>query len=70
MELKSSEKIWVDLKYIQDILSVSKTKAHQIAHQIAEEDEDPDAVIKFGRCLRVSEEALMRFIQRHRYRKD
>jgi hypothetical protein len=69
MELKSSEKIWVDLKYIQDILSVSKTKSHQITCQIRDEDENPDAVIKFGRCLRVSEDAFMRFIRRHRYRR-
>ena len=58
------------LKDIQDKLSVSKTKANQIAHQIRDEDEDPNAVIKFGRCLRVSEDALMRFIQRHCYRTD
>jgi hypothetical protein len=70
MELKTSKKIWVDLKDIQDVLSVSKTKAHQIARQIADEDEDPEAVIKFGRCLRTSKGAFMRFMQRHRYRKD
>ena len=70
MELKTSKKIWVDLKDIQDVLSVSKTKAHQIAHQIRDKDEDPNAVIKFGRCLRISKDALIRFIQRHRYPQD
>ena len=70
MELTSNEKTWLSLKDIQGILSVSKTKAHQIARQIRDEDEDPSAVIKFGRCLRVSKDALIRFIQRHRYQKD
>jgi hypothetical protein len=69
LELTTKEKVWLSLKDIQDILSVSKTKAHQIARQIRDEDENPNAVIKFGRCLRVSEGALMRFIRRHRYRK-
>jgi hypothetical protein len=55
---------------IRDKLSVSKTKAHQIAGEIRGNDENPDAVIRFGRCVRVSEAALMRFIQRHRYPKD
>jgi hypothetical protein len=45
-------------------------KAHQIAHQIRDKDEDPNAVIKFGRCLRISKDALIRFIQRHRYPQD
>jgi Helix-turn-helix domain len=70
MELTSNEKVWLSLKDIQDILSVSKTKAHQIARQIRVEDGDPDAVIKFGRCVRISKDALMRFIQRHRYPTD
>jgi hypothetical protein len=70
LELTTNEKIWLNLKDIQDKLSVSKTKAHQIAHQIRDEDEDPDAVIRFGRCLRISEDALVRFIQRHRYPRD
>jgi hypothetical protein len=68
--LEPNVKTYLTIKEIRGILSVSKTKAHQIAHQIRDEDEDPDAVIKFGRCPRVSEEALMRFIKRHRYRKD
>jgi hypothetical protein len=42
-------------------------KAHQNAYQIRDEDEDPDAIIKFGRCLRVSENALTRFVRRNRY---
>jgi hypothetical protein len=67
MQLTTNEKIWLSLKDIQDKLSVSKTTAHQISRQIADEDEDPIAVIKFGRCLRVSEDALMRFIERHSY---
>jgi hypothetical protein len=70
LELMTNAKIWLSLKDIQDKLSVSKTKAHQIARQIRDEDEDPDAVIKFDRCLRISEDALIRFIQRHRYPKD
>jgi hypothetical protein len=70
LDLTTNEKIWFSRKDIQDKLSVSKTKAHQIAHQIADEDEDPDAVIKFGRCLRISADALSRFIQRHRLRTD
>ncbi len=70
MKLTTSEKIWLSRKDIQDKLSVSKTKAHQVARQIRDEDEDPDAVIKIGRCLRVSDEALMRFIQRNRYWAD
>jgi hypothetical protein len=68
LELTPNEKIWLSLKDIQDKLSVSKTKAHQIAGQIRNEDEDPDAVLKLGRCVRVSKDALMRFIQRQRYR--
>jgi hypothetical protein len=70
LELTTNERIWLSLKDIQDKLSVSKTKAHQIAHQIRDQDEDPDAVIKFGRCVRVSENALLRFIQGHRYPED
>jgi hypothetical protein len=66
----TNEKIWLSRKDIQDKLSVSKTKAYQIACEIGDKDEDPDAVIKFGRCLRVSEDALMRFIQGHRYPED
>ena len=70
MEIVTCEKIWLSLKDIQDKLSVSKTKAHQIAGQIRDENEDPDAVLEFGRCVRVSEDALMRYIQRHRYPRD
>ncbi len=67
MELTTNEKIWLSLKDIQDLLSVSKTKAHQIAGQIRDEDEDSDAVLKLGRCVQVSRLALMQYVQRHRY---
>jgi hypothetical protein len=61
---------YLAIKEIRDILLISKTKGHQIAGQIRDVDEDPNAVIKLGRCVRVSEEALRRFIQRNRYPKD
>ena len=67
MQTTTTEGRYLTIMEIRDKLSVSKTKAHQIAGEIRGNDEDPDAVIKFGRCLRVSEDALMRFIQRHRY---
>ena len=65
MELRSNERRWVDVKYIQATLSVSKTKAHHIVQQIAEENEDPEAVIKFGRCLRIADDAFRQWISSH-----
>jgi hypothetical protein len=57
LELKSNERRWVDVKYVQEVLSIGKTKAHQVAHRIAVEVGDPEAVIKFGRSLRISRAA-------------
>jgi hypothetical protein len=65
LELRNKDRRWVDVKYIQATLSVSKTKAHHIAQQIAEENDDPEAVIKFDRCLRIAVDALRQWITDH-----
>jgi hypothetical protein len=69
LELRSNERRWVDVKYIQATLSISKTKAHHIVQQIAEENDDPEAVIKFDRCLRIADDAFRQWISSHVHRK-
>jgi hypothetical protein len=61
-----NKKRWVGLKHIQDVRSLSKTTVHRIV----DDDENPDALIKFGCCLRICKDALIRWIKRQRYSRD
>ena len=61
---KSSEAQFVDTKFIRERLMVSRTKAFEIAKEI-EDAYAPGAVIRFGRCLRVRENAFYRWVNDH-----
>ena len=59
------EKVWVDGNYIRKNLSVSRTKAYEIIGEIAESSPEHDAVIKFGRSLRVRKDVFLRWAFDH-----
>ena len=59
----STEQQYVDTKYIRERLMVSRTKSFEIAKEI--EAAFPDAVIRFGRCLRVRKEDFVRWVNEH-----
>ncbi len=65
METIGHEKVYVDGNYIREYLSVSRTKAYEIICEIAESSHEPDAVIKFGRCIRVRKDLLFRWAFEH-----
>ena len=65
---KSSEAQYVDTKYIKEHLMVSRTKSFEIVREI--EDTFPDAVIRFGRCLRVNRDAFFRWVYEHSARSE
>jgi hypothetical protein len=53
---------YVDGKYIRDRLSVSRTKAYEIILQIEKGSRERGEVIRFGRSLRVRQDALERWV--------
>jgi len=48
---------WITVEEMRDRLSISKTKAYQIASSRAIE------TVKFGRCLRISEDSLTHWLE-------
>ena len=54
-------KVWVDGKYIQETHSVSGTKAYEIIREIEKENYEPDATLRFGRCLRVRKDLVAKW---------
>ncbi len=58
---KTDKEQYVDTKYVREHLMVSRTKAYEIVREI-EEEYAPGAVLRFGRCLRVRKDVLLRWI--------
>ncbi len=55
------EEQYVNTKYIQEHLMVSRTMAYQIMKEI-EETYAPGAVIRIGRCLRARKDVFIRWV--------
>ena len=54
---------YVDNRYIRERLVVSRTKAYEIIKEI--EKTDPDAVFRYGGCLRVRKDVFLRWVSEH-----
>jgi hypothetical protein len=52
---------YVDNKYVQEHLMVSRTKAYEILKEI-EKTYAPVGVIRIGRCLRVRKDVFFRWV--------
>ena len=57
----ANEEQYVNTRYVQDRLMVSRTKAYEIVKEI--EEYAPEAVFRLGRCLRVRKDAFLRYIE-------
>jgi hypothetical protein len=53
------DKVWVSGNYIRTTYSVSRTTAYEIIRKIEKENDEPDAVLRFGRCLRVRKDLVI-----------
>lgn len=58
---RAREDQYVDTKYVQEHLMVSRTKAYEIVKEI-EKNYAPNAVFRFGRCLRVRKDVFFRWV--------
>ncbi len=62
--MKTINSRWITVDEIKNRLSISKTLAYQIAN-----DGSLDTV-RIGRCLRISEDSLKRWLDSQRHTKD
>ncbi len=62
--MKTINSRWITVDEMKNRLSISKTLAYQIAN-----DGSLDTV-RIGRCLRISEESLKRFLESRRHAKE
>ncbi len=62
--MKTINTRWISVDEMKNRLSISKTLAYQIAN-----DGSLDTV-RIGRCLRISEESLKRFLESRRHAKE
>ncbi len=62
--MKTINARWITVDEMKNRLSISKTLAYQIAN-----DGSLDTV-RIGRCLRISEESLKRFLESRRHAKE
>lgn len=61
----TTDKTFVDAKYIQEHLLVSRTKSYEIIAEIGKKSSEPDAVIKFGRSRRVRRDVFLNWALHH-----
>ncbi len=54
-------KRWVGGNYIRETYSVSRTKAYEIIRKIEKENDEPDAILRFDRCLRVRKDLVTKW---------
>jgi hypothetical protein len=60
---EASREQYVTTKYVQEYLMVSRTKAYEIVKEI--ENTDPEAVFRYGGCLRVRKDVFLRWVSEH-----
>lgn len=68
--LDMRQKRWITTKDIRERLAVSRTMAYGIAKEIARESDEPDAVLKRVRMLRVREDLFERWIIENGYKPE
>ena len=61
-------KRWISTKTIKERLEVSRTASYEIAREIAMDSDEPDAVVKRARLLRVREDLFDRWVVKNGYK--
>ncbi len=68
--LQTEQKRWISTKTIRERLEISRTASYEIAKEIARRSDEPDAVVKRGRMLRVRDDLVERWIVENGYKPD
>ena len=68
--LDTRQKRWITTKDIRERLAVRRTTAYEIAKEIARESDEPDAVLKRVRMLRVREDLFERWTIENGYKPE
>ena len=68
--LDAKQRRWITTKEIKERLAVSRTMAYEIVKEIASWSDEPDAVLKRVRLLRVREDVFDRWIVENGYKPE
>lgn len=68
--MSTRQKTWITTKDIRESLNVGRTTSYEIAKEIARGSNEPDAVLKRARLLRVREDLFDQWIVENGYKPD